>query len=210
MRKLVMLLALFALCASAYGETLIYKVSGRAKGIACDANSCERGSRKYRAYAVIDVNGTTGDFNTADPNNAVLIFYGKNDAGVKKQETFANVIVGYDTIEVGSYATWMDIVPTSWVYINVTGKAKARKIGGGVNPILPKLLKGTLQIYWSADPPITDRTAFGTGRIKAKLKTKWTRKINNTGLFKGQPAANQTEAVAAVEAYLNAKKGFTP
>jgi len=187
MKKLVMLLAVLALCMPAYGEILVYKVSGRAKGI--DIDDQVMGTAKFRGYHVVDVN-FNGEPNIEDD---VLIVYGRDENGDKIGGGYGEAIADFMQVDIASFAwaVWLNL--DDQVIGTVTGKARERNIGADDDEIVALRMKGHLLVDGVVPPTFHD--SVGSGKISARLKRKWTRDYNEEG-------ANVNDVVDEIIDYL--------
>ena len=85
MIKLFALLTVFILCSPAYGEILVYKISGNIDGIDLETEGDVK--MKLRGYLLIDM-----DFSQDEIAGSTLILRGSDDSQTALQETIENIV----------------------------------------------------------------------------------------------------------------------
>jgi hypothetical protein len=204
MKKLVtmaVLLIVLGLCLPAYSadandNVLVYKVSISGKVID-DVNGIQSGSIK--GYLVVDVNTAITDVNTTI-DDCNLIAYGKNDDGVKVQYTWAGVNYDADVTSSIGVDFWQ---PGYWFEGILIGKnVKETDIGVDADVEVAKNLSGHI-LLWCDPLTGTSYELLGSGKISMKLDNRFTRECNELDY-------TTTEAVTAIEEYLEVEKGYLP
>ncbi len=184
MRKLMMKLAILFMivgfCMPAYGEFLIYKVKGKVKGL--DTDAVESASGSWKGYLVIDI----------DPDEAVIGDIVQEDILIITEIDGDDVCgIFYDVIDLDVIEEDLDgkdqdgwglqIWAGGISLAQLAGKAKERDIGSGTDEYIAKKLKGVIMVDGdipTSAGPGTGPDIYGTGKITLKLKSSWTKDVN--------------------------------
>jgi len=199
--KLVMVLAVLALCLPAYGDVLVYKISIKASGF--DINAGEAGKVKARGYLVVDFDLTVlADMQSGDSEelDAELVLYGK-EGGYKWRKTVVVDTFDITFVEVGNRSkphtvAEMEVdVREGTVVAILAGPDKSTDIGLSRKYYVPAGLKGSALV--SGD------SYMGSGKISVKLDSTATKDAN---LYLG---GDSDDTVEGLEDYLQ-DKGHEP
>lgn len=199
MKKLILLLVLVALCVPAYGDILIYKVSIKVQGIA-ENGSAEMGKASLKGYLVLDV----VDFSTSPIMivDDTLLVYGKDNIGDKIYNS-TNTGLWIDGFVIDSKSAVFAYMNAWGADLSATGKSKMTDIGTLQDEVIAKSLKGALTTNpgGMSDPldPVT--SLYGSGKVSAKLDSKYTKEANEDTL-------TLANVVLEIEDYL-LDKGYT-
>jgi hypothetical protein len=189
MIKLLALLTVFILCTPAYGEILVYKVSGKINGI--DLEEQDDIKMKLRGYFLMDM-----DFTQSEIAGSTLILSGCNGSHIDLQETIDNIVYEFSLIEKTSTYEYLSIEFYDEGYgfdAILSGKTKYARIGSGNKQGVAKTLKGSL--ICSEAIPILDHNTMGSGSIKLRLSAGKTININRKGMSLRQAVMTIQEAL---------------
>ncbi len=202
MKKLVMLLAVLALCIPAYGEILVYKT--KAKILAYEYDDPEKLKETYTGYMVLDVNlDDTGGL--LEIEDKVDIWYWKGSKYYLVDYTFE---LDLWLLDLGS--PWV-VLSDFWSYLYIpippdegyfgqiwavtSGKGRETNIGNGEKRRIAKSTKGHCLCEQDGE------SFLGSGTVSSRLSTKFTRIGNRANECDG----DFEDTVDAITEYLEGK-----